>query len=266
MDSEIRMDGKAIREVIGDLASLSKQVPYAAMIAINRTAEEATHALRPHVQQVFTVREPRLLDLVAPRTLPATQRASKERLSVTLRSKDYARVFEPFERGAAHVAGRSLDGREQPVIIPTSTLRPSKATRIARSWYPTNLGLEAKRTINPRREGPYYFALGRGSLGGKVKGKKAKKNPFHTTSGGRLQIKGRRGTFVLDKLTAPTLDPKKYGVYRREGGEVRKLWNFAARVERKPILQFEAIQSPIAKARLPINFLGAFELAKRTAR
>lgn len=263
---EIRLDQAAIRKEIGLMASLGKQVPFAAMVAINRTAEEATAALRPHIQRVFTIRTPRLLDLVAPKILPGGQRATKDHLAVTLRPRDYSDVLAGFEKGERHGTRVGLDGQVEPVIIPTSTLRPTKASIIAKSWYPINLGLQARRTINPRREGPYSYALGRGSLGGNPRGKKARKTPLHVTSTGKLQIKGRRGTFVLNALTAPYLDPKKWGVYRREGNQVRKLWNFAQSVERKPILQFEAIQSAVAAQRLAINFGGAYELAMRTAR
>jgi hypothetical protein len=253
------LDQMAIRNAVGLVDSLSDQVPFAMSLAINRTAEEGTAALRPRIEKAFTIRENRILDLVAPRTLPRHMRATKQNPRAVIRSEDYARLLAPFETGETHKATRGVDGRTNPVIIPTKNIRPTQGTRVARSLYPINLGLVARRTINPRREGPYYYALGRNSIKKRLK-------PFKPTSGGRIQIKGRRGTFVLDALTAPDLPEQKRGVYQREGGKVKMLWAFRPSVPRPRALKFEETLMPLVRARLAVNFVGALAFAKRTAR
>ena len=267
-DLELKWDEKDIRNAIGLVGSMSDQVPYAGAIAINRTLEEASAALRPKIDKRFHIREQGLLERIAPRVLPKDQRASKTSLQGRIYSKDFAKLLVPFETGEEHRESTGADGRVNPVIIPTANLRPSPKVRIPRSIYPVNLGLFARKTINPQREGPYFYALGRGSLGGRAKkGVKKRATPISSTKSGRIQIKGRQGTFVLNELTAPALDPSKWGVYQRVNDKVVvQLWAFRKQVPRPRILDFESTVGPIAAARLRPNFEGAFEMAMRTAR
>lgn len=260
----IKVDSKQLAIAADWLTLQGKQARFAASIALNRTGEEVNAVRQVQLQKVFTIREKNLLTLAAPTRLPAENRATKDRLQVELVHKDYAHVLDPFEEGEPHKQGRGADGRDDPVIIPTRAIRPTQAARVDRALYPINLGLVARRTINPRAEGPYAYALGRKKRGGGV-------TPFHRTSGSRIQIKGKRGTFVLNELTAPTLDPRKYGVYQRMPsalgtGEVRMLWAFRAVVPRPALLRMGAQASEIVAARFDANFAGAFEFAMRTAR
>lgn len=238
-----------------------QQAPYAISVALNRTADDVNAALRLGLRQRFTIRQPGLLEHVAPTQLPAPNRATKTDLRVFLETERIGQLFNPFETGAPKF---SQGGR--PLIIPSdrtgpdggAPLRPSKTTVIPRSLYPANLGLTARR--DPA--GKPYYALGRKAI---AQGK----TPVHRTAGGKIQVKGKRRTFALDPRYNPAIPARIAGIYQRTGPgkhDIRLLWHYADRVRRPAILEFYATAERVWNARIGPNVEGAFALAIGTAR
>lgn len=252
---EIKIDPTSLAATADWLTLQGKQTRFAASIALNRTAEEINAQRQVQLQKVFTIREKNLLILAAPTRLPVENRATKDRLQVELVHKDYAHVLDAFETGTPKVA----KSRDTPIVIPTKAIQPNSRVRVPRALYPVNLGLVKRRTINPTREGPHYYAQGRGSI-------KNQKSPRHVTRTGKIQIKGKRGTFMLTPETTPGLAPTAWGVYQRVGKEVRMIWRAVMQVPRPPRLEMEKQAEEGVARRFDANFAGAFEFAMRTAK
>jgi hypothetical protein len=235
------------------LQTYRQQLPFAMAVALNRTADDANAALRRHLDDAFTIRAPGLLRYVAPLDIPRPNRARKDRLSVILETDRIGRIFNPFETGVPKVTRAN-----EHLIIPSENLRPSPNTVIARTLYPTNLGLTAKR--DPA--GTHYYALGRGA--------KAKKlTPYHKGATGKWTIKGRRRTFALDPNYQQDIAPEDAGIYQRVGlgrDGIRLLWHYADRVERPSTLQFYDTLNRTFDARIKSNLEGAIAFALRTAK
>lgn len=243
----IRYEG--LDELVTHIDQYRKQVPFAASLALNRVADEINATLRQEVPKRFTIREPALLRHLAPRDLPRHQRATKERLTATIMTAELSAMLGPFEAGEPHV--RSL---RRPVIVPTTSLRPGKRSKIPRTLYPVNLGLQ------PRRDaaGSLYYALGRGS-------RAKSRTPFKQGQRG-WSIQGKLGTFALDPKYHPGITKAQAGVYQRLGGSVRKLWHYVDRVQRPASLQYHATADRIMESRFNPNFDGALQFAFRTAK
>lgn len=238
------------QEVMTFLQRIHPQFPYAAMLALNRTAEDGLAALRSEIPRRFTIREVRLLNLVAPRQLPRPYRATTHHLAATVRTDGYARVFAPFETGTPKTPTSRLGGPlAHTVIVPTGHLRPTRGTVIPRTLYPTSLGLAPRR--DPK--GTTYYALGRGAITKKL-----------TPVKGR-SIVGKRGTFALI-AGRHNIRPSQAGVYQRQGDTVRMLWALEPMVRRPRILNYQTTVETVVAERFRPNWEGAWELALRTAR
>ena len=242
----IRADN--IEKVVQAVWLHANDARYAAAEALNRTAEEVNAALRNEIPKRFTIRETALLRHLAPIQLPRHQRATKENLVATLMTAELSAILGPYEEGIPHVRGR------RPVIVPTTSLRPSKPSRIPRTLYPTNLGLQPRRDAS----GAMYYALGRGSLA-------AKRTPIKKGASG-YTITGKLGTFALDPMYHPNLRPGQAGVYQRLGGKVRKLWHYVDKVRRPKALQFQATADRIMATRFAPNFDGVLDAVLKKSR
>ncbi len=236
---------KAVRYVEG----IEKQLPFAGMIALNRTGEDALKEFRSGLTNRFTIRDKRLLRFVAPIPLRREMRATKKNLTVVLQTVGKGRIFDPFEAGKP-----KLGDPDRPVAIPTKALRPSKSAVVPRNMFMRNLGLVARKDAS----GTSFFALGRGSIAKKL-------TPFSRTSGGKTQIKGRRGTFILSPLHH-NIPASKWGVYQRVGKTIKKIWTLRTKVQRPPSLKFREILARVAVQRFSPNMLGALDVALRTKR
>lgn len=246
---------------IGKMNALSRQVPFAMSVALNRTYDEAQFNIRRHIERVFVLRTPNSKRYIL-RTIRREKRdmATKKRLYADVRLQSpsrrhpNARILGEFVTGEPKV---SYDPR-MPVAIPTRTLRPAFEDVVPRNQYPQNLGFSPKKDPT----GVSYYALGKGS-------KKKKLTPFKGKA-----IQGQRGTFVLDPRQMPGLSPKAWGVYRRIGpktGEGRgqsgvvMLWSYHHRTTRPRILPMPAIVKQTVDRRWQINMQGAFQVALRSA-
>lgn len=249
---DIQVDAKGALAYLGDLNH--KQMPFAVSVALNRTAEDGLAALRRVVPTEFTLRDKNLMDAVAPRQIARPNRASKANLSVILETEGKGRILDPFEFGKAKVQ-KSADA---PVAVPTRNLRFTQTTVIPKKWYPHNLGL------TPRSDpgGNKYYALGRGAI-------KNKLSPIKRTSTGKIQVKGKLRTFVLDPRYGMNVDEKARGVYVRIGPsreDIRLLWSYREQVPRPKIFKFEDTVRKTVEARWVPNMEGAFAFALRTAK
>lgn len=242
----IRVDN--LEKVVQAVWLHADQARYAAAEALNRTAEEVNATLRLEIPRRFTIREQALLRHLAPRQLPRHQRATKENLAATLMTAELSAILGPYEEGEPHVRGT------RPVIVPTTSLRPTKASRIGRQFYPTNLGLQPRRDPSGRS----YYALGRGAIAKKL-------TPFKQGNRG-WTITGKLGTFALDPQYHPTLSKGQAGVYQRVGGKLRKLWHYVDRVRRPKSLQFQQTADRIMDTRFGPNFDGVLDVVLRKDR
>lgn len=239
-----------VKEVISFLQRIHPQFPFAASVALNRTAEDGLAALRTDIPKRFTIREAKVMKWIAPMQLPRPNRATKQNLAATLKTDGYGRIFAPFEEGIPKTPSGRLGGPLAPfVIVPTSNLRPTKQTVIPRSLYPTNLGLSPRRDAS----GKTYYALGKGSI---EKGL----TPFKGSA-----VMGKRGTFALIP-GRHNIRPDQAGVYQRTGGTVRMLWALEPRVRRPKILHYQDTIASVVARRFAPNWDGAWALAMRTAR
>ena len=252
---DIRVDAK---EVLGWLNATSKQAPFAIMVAMNRTAEEANYEGRKLARKNFTIREEKVLNYAFPIPIPRSERATKQRLSILLEPTRHGVLLEPYETGRPHTYDRL--GRN--VAMPSfgrGGIRTTKATVIPRQIYPVNLGLQPRRDPS----GSTYYALGRGSI-------KKKLTPYSVVGGKRVK-QGRFGTYEVPSKTRPGVSlvfqrvqgPAQPG---RKGAGARLLWIMKPSVKRPKILHFyDTINETIA-GRWEANLLGAWDLAQRTAR
>jgi len=234
-------------------AAVLKQIPFAKAVALNRTGEEINAALRQAIPEEFTLRFTPLLRYVAPLQLPLPDRATKDRLEMTVRTQGKGRILNPYEMGRPHTGSVS-----SPVAVPTRALRFQDRTVIPRRWYPSSLGLVARKDPT----GQSFFALGKNAI-------RNKKTPVHKTARGVTQIKGKNRTFVLDPALQRGLSPKQAGVYIRVGpsrGDIRMIWWYIMQVPRPRILRFKEIAIQTFWRRFPVNFQGALAFALRTAK
>jgi hypothetical protein len=121
------------------LRALGRQLPYAAMVAINRTVEDALAAVSRKMRSDFTIRVPGF-DL-PPQQLPTSVRATKDRqhAQVRLGYEDTTgaasigarreQIFKKHEDGTLKVAKDA----SFPIAIPTTAIRSSFAALVPRS-------------------------------------------------------------------------------------------------------------------------------------
>lgn len=229
--------------------ALAAKLPHIIADSLNRTGDDANQGIRNHMMASFVIRNKALPRFVAPMRIPRSEQAKPGRLYVILHTEGKGRILDPFEAGTPKVMGAN------PIAVPTSNIRFTKATVIPRKWYPSNLGLTPK--VSPT--GQHYYALGKGAI-------KEGKTPFKQTKGGVTQIKGKNRTFVLDPKLHKNVSAGEHGVYVRIGsgrGDIRMIWQYRTQVRRPPNLKFKETANRIAQARWPINMRGVLDAAIR---
>jgi len=254
----IRLNVQAKRE--GEsITGLAKQVRFAAVIALNRTVEEAHADIRRGIRQRFVVRVPSFI--LPPQQLPKIWRATKERPSAFFALGDddggsggigarREAILTKFEAGGRKTASDP----SFPIAIPTRAIRPSPQVLVPRALYPKNLRL------TPRLEasGATVPALRRGkvrTLEGRAVGSKKRRR--------ELGLQGIGGTFTI------ATPDRSIGIFQRTGrgrGNIRLIWAFRQSIPIPARLQWVETAERIAGTRLQPNFEGALEFALRTAR
>jgi hypothetical protein len=245
--TDLTITVKGADRVIAMLAELRGQLPYAQMIALNRTAEEILAGGRQQIRSAFTVRVPQFV--LPPQRLPREWQARKDKLTarVTLGEGGAQKlgerrraILEPFEEGRPKTFNQF-----GPVAIPTSYLRPSRSGLVAPKLYPRNLVGYFLRTGD-------FASLGRtariATRTSKAKGQKKGQ------AVGRYFVLGQSGE-------------RAYGVYERQSPtQIRKLWHYRSLVPRPPRLRFMETADRVFEARWQANLMGAIDVALRSAR
>lgn len=228
---------------IGFTNSLSKQVPFAMSIALNRTYDEAQLEIRKEIERKFVLRERGYILRTIRRD--RDDMATKDRLQARVRLQSPSRKFHPnASLLAPFVDGgeKRADSPARPIAIPTDVIRPSFRQQVPRFLYPKSLGLlNANYTVPPV---------------GKRKKRRSK------------SWKAVR-PFVLDPKQHRGLAPNAWGVYMRTGPDredIEMIWSYKMRVPLPKRLPFEPIVQATVDKRWAVNMRGAFDFALRTAK
>jgi hypothetical protein len=217
------------------LRAVERQIPFAAANALNRTAEEAQEAQRRGMSERFVIRKPWVLQRVK---IERGDRATKDRLEVTVSVDEKGRFLRKFEEGGEKVA---LD-RNFPIAIPTEEIRPTPQALVPLAYYPKNLRLVARRDV-------------KGVLAAKTR----------VGPSGVTQWLGKRRTFILD----PTQHrgAKVWGIFEREGpNDIRLIWVLKQRIKIPRRLEFIPTILDAVQRRWADNFVGFMVHALRTAK
>jgi hypothetical protein len=249
----VRVDGPG-------LSSVPKQAAFAMALTINRTLDETQAAVRARIRQRFTIR-PRGASFIY--RLVKRRRedfADRKRLTGRLRiegpESDLARakILSRHEEGGSRTTGAggySIDPSFRLkgfFFVPTDQLRAPFSAEVLRAMYPANLRLTERRAIEGGTTAPNV----------------------HHTAAGKLQLKGKRRTFVL--LSAGSGRP--LGVYQRGDGsggrtsrhDIKLIWRFDPQITLRPRLQFFDTGREMIRTRVPVNLPGFLRYALRTAK
>jgi hypothetical protein len=223
-------------QALATMAAQAKQLPFAAMVALDNTPKDVRDAQRAGMRQRFTIRKPTLLA----NAIQVIRRPTKEDLVAEVGTTAGFGFFADFEAGGF----RTAFDRAKPLAIPSSNIRPTKPAIVPLELYPSALRLVSRRGVT-------------GTLARKAK----------RTARGVLQVQGKRRTFILD----PTehLGVKTWGVYQRTGPgkhDIRLLWTLRQKVPIPASLQLVAGAAETLAKRWAVNFRDAFEKAMKTAR
>lgn len=221
-----------------------RQLPYAAMKALNQTAIDFQQEEQYGLRQRMTIRRPWVLQGIK---IERGDFATKEKLAVTVHianrtgeGADSRAFLDKFEEGGPE----SRPNRFSPFYMPSPNTRPSPAAQIQAGLYPKALRLMPRKDVTGT-----MAATG------------------HVTRRGILQLQGKRRTFVLDPTTM--FGVAQWGVYQRTGpgkGDIRLLWRYKARVTIPRLLHFHDTAVAISNDRWAENFNAAFVQAVRTMR
>jgi hypothetical protein len=225
----LQLDAK---EVLAYFAFAGSRAPLGISIALNRTAELATARTRTRVRRVMDVRSEQALRFALPVVLPGKLRANPSNLRAIIEPERIGQIYGPFEQGEIH--GADSLGR-MPAIPSTGFmgLRKTEKTVIPRALYPVNLGLQPRRDASSTK---IYYALG-----GR-RSKRFSQSPARLTSGGKVQLQGKRRTFQLPGAMGPVIW-QRFGPGPRD---IRALWFLRPSVPRPALLQlYETVQNTI---------------------
>ncbi|MGN6104068.1 MAG: hypothetical protein ACTHU0_03115 [Kofleriaceae bacterium] len=211
-------------------------------------------------------------------TIAPSRRAFLERL-VRINRGDWATKTKPWvtiginqgETGTGkdrsqilgrHEAGGERDATDpmKPFFIPTEELRTGARDLPPRSMYPTALrvmegrGIVSYTVVNGKRKGLH------GTL----------RIQSRTTARGKVQIQGKRDTFVMGALGPQDLrNPKAWGIWRRTGPgkrDIEPIWWFRRSIHLTPRLQFGKTVAAVVDAQWQGAMVAALDDAMRTAR
>lgn len=244
-------------------ARLQRQVPYALMLALNRTATEIVDATRNRIYargfRLRTADSYRFIRAAVP--YPAgPQLASKTNLRVLVGIEDliqnlgksarYA-VLPLLEEGGIRVGTRALAGGQLPPSLPVP-VRTSPNEVIPKALYPGNLGLQQVRGVGGGLE---YQRGGRSS-------RRRHRNEAGTFSQ-RAAFRGRRRTFIATSKAGTPLIVQRVG----PGPRNTRLLFTMRRTTTVPARHFfYPTARSVINQRVPVNFEGFLALAIRTAR
>lgn len=228
-----------------ELGAYGRQLPFAAANALNRSAQEVQTRLRQELYLKFTIRDPRFMERLV--KIRRTDRATKDNLVARVRIEGPG-----GDENRASVLTRHIDppalrhSLPDPFFIPTDALRYPKSAKVPRRMYPKNLRVMGRRDIV-------------GTLPAST----------HVTSGGKVQIQGKRRTFVLFNKSGVAL-----GVYQRGEGrrgktrreDIERIWVYKHSIHTRVNYPFYKLSDRVFRERWAVNIQGFLQSAIRTAR
>lgn len=190
------------------------QVPFAASVALNRTAKDAQKAIQTNIAGAFVLRR---ADFILRETakIPKFSNKNDPELAVEILATDRVQFMRKFEHGRPK---ESITGGSLAVPI---AARPSKGDLVPKQLRPRQLRLRA-----------------------------------HRTRTGKVQLKGKFGTFAIRGL----------GILQRAEKQVRLLYAFKKRVPTPAVLRFREIGERTVKAVWPGHWAKAFAEAIRSVK
>jgi hypothetical protein len=205
LDFDVTIDrGSSIAE---HLAGVRAQVPFAAALAVNRTADEALRSVKDKLPSYgFHIRDRRFVDFMFKQTVRATKARPEAEIGI---HGPKASIFTKHVEGVTQTTGDPLF---EPLYTPTRELRPTPSAVIPRNMYPKALRLAARRDAS-------------GVL--PPKGRQSRK--------GLPMLQGKRGAFVIVRAGRITL-------YQRIGPnprDTRPLWHYVKKITVPPRLPLE---------------------------
>jgi hypothetical protein len=214
------------------------QIPFAASLALNRTAKDVQQAEQGELAANFVLRQPQfILNSVR---IPKFSDKHDSPMQVIVEIGEKAGFLRKFQAAGVKQA---LDPA-MPIAIPSSNIRPSFSDLPPRGLYPKNLRLVPRRGVT-------------GILGPQR----------HVTARGVVQLKGKQRTFVLDPTAHQGV--KTWGVYQRFGPgphDVRLIWTYKTRIPIPRRFEFFPVGERTVRERWPIRWAEAFAQAMRSAR
>lgn len=222
------------------------QLPYGTALAINRITGMAQAAVQASLNVNFTLnpRKERFVKSLV--SFYKQDQATKTKLEAKFGVNDPDSPVNTADRKGwilgRHQMGDSLSSVDptHPFYIPTSNLVNTPFDNPPLGMYPKNLRLAPRRDIV-------------GTMGAKGR----------VTRHGRVQLQGKRNTFVL----MPEGRPEAWGIYRRIGAKsIEMIWAFRMHVSHKPRLHFFEIAERVLREGWPGTFEEAWDEAIRTAR
>jgi len=214
------------------------QIPFAASLALNRTAKDVQQAEQGELAANFILRQPAFI-LQSVR-IPKFSNKNDSPMEVVIEIGEKGAFLRKFQ---APGVKQALDPA-MPIAIPSTNIRPNISDLVPLGLYPKNLRLVPRRGVT-------------GIIGPKR----------HITSRGVVQLKGKQRTFVLDP--AEHRGVKVWGVYQRYGPgpqDVRLLWTLKSRIPIPKRLDFVPVGERVVRERWPIRWAEAFAQAIRSAR
>lgn len=216
----------------------AEQIPFAASLALNRTAKDVQDAERGELLANFVVRQPQFI--LGSVRIPAFSKKTDSPMQVTIEIGDRGGFLRKFQ---APGVKQALDPTT-PIAIPSTNIRPSFGDLAPRSLYPKNLRLVPRRGV-------------KGILPAQR----------HVTARGVVQLKGKLRTFVLDPKEHRGVST--WAVWQRTGPgkhDIRMLWVYKTRIPIPKRLDFVPVGERVVRERWPIRWAEAFAQAMRSAR
>ena len=220
---DVRVDSAALESYLANM--IAKQLPFAITKALNDTARAAQTAIREGLTQHFTLRR----RAWAMQNVKITQFAQKRQVefvaTIAIQAPgDASRsdILSKFEAGGV----KRPIGASQGLAVPAEEIKRTGGGLIPANLRPRALQLK-----------------------------------FHGTAGGKVQYKGVKGTFAVQRA-----DGSGGILQRQKGGRVVVLYWFQRSVRIKPVLQFRATAERVMTESFPGFMNAALANAIRTAR
>ena len=221
MKINLNMDAKALEQ---RMELSAKNLAYASVNAINRTALQVQEQAKQNVRARFTLRQPDFVLRQAAIIKPfASVGQARPYAEISVGQKPRL-LLADFERGAQRPA---FIGKYVAVPITGSPARPSFSAPVTGSLRITALGLQPALTAAQRHQR-------RSIKGGTAKETRTLRKNFTSAAGAGQVWKGRERTYMIPGV----------GIFQRTGpkkGDTTMLYKFMPHPQLKPMLGFLAM-------------------------